>query len=280
MARSAAALRRVGQLASSNYLSLPCIRRHFERPLSPCEDGYLQKMILLKRSLGHLCAINMSPSRNHSVVMKLVLNSNTSQCNILMPCYIHPSCNGSRSGGSPKQHTLSGYDALPRMLRMPIIENHHSHQTQTTSLDTINELERLNDCLRARFVNKVAQQVDGPDLAYYFFRWAGRQPLFHKNINTHDAIHEMLGAPGKLDMQVQQQLLQVLKIEHDSIVLMSLLFFIIPATKPFCLFTYTRAILQLNGTFRWELAPYDFMSVVFAYNINSIFPLVMVHARR
>jgi hypothetical protein len=107
------------------------------------------------------------------------------------------------------------------MLRIPIIEKHHSHHTQTTSLDTINELERLNDCLRARFVNKVAHQVDGPDLAYYFFRWAGRQPLFHKNINTHDAINEMLGAPGILDMQVQQQqLLQVLKIEHDSIVLM------------------------------------------------------------
>ena len=262
MARSAAALRRVGQLASSNYLSLPCFRGHFEKPVSPCDDGYLQKMILLKRSMRHLCGINMSRIRNPSVVMKLMLNSNLSQCNILMPCYIHPSCNGSRSGGSPKQKALSGYGALPRTLRMPIIENPHSHQIQTTSLDTINELERLNDCLRARFVNKVAQQVDCPDLAYYFFRWAGRQPMFHKIINTHDAINEMLGAPGNLDMQVQQQLLQVLEIEHDSLVLVSLLFFIISITKPLCPLTYIRVILQLNGTFRWELPPYDFMLVV------------------
>ena len=141
MARSAAGLRRVGQLATSNYLSLPCLRGHFEKPLSPCEDSYLQKMIFLNWSLRHLCAINMSPSRNPSVVMKLMFNANTSQCNFLMPCYIHPSCNGSRSGGSPKQQTVSGYDTLPRMWSTPIIENSHPHQTQTTSLDTINELE-------------------------------------------------------------------------------------------------------------------------------------------
>jgi len=50
---------------------------------------------------------------------------------------------------------------------MPIIENPHSHQTQTTSLDTINKFKGLNYCLRAKFVDKVAQQLDGPDLAYY-----------------------------------------------------------------------------------------------------------------
>lgn len=211
MARSAAALHRVGQLASSNCLPLLCVRGHFKKLLSPHEDGYLQKMILLKKSLRHLCGIGVSPSRN-SVVMKLMLNSDTSQCNNLMPCYIHPSCNGSRSGGSPKQQTLNGYGALQKMLRMSTIENLHPHQNQIISLDTINELERLNDCLRGKFVSKVAQQVDAPDLAYYFFRWAGRQTLFHKNINTHHSISEILGGPGKLDMQVQQQLLQVLNM--------------------------------------------------------------------
>ena len=200
MARSTIALCHVRQLASLIYLPFPCIRGHFEeKPLSPCEDGYLHTMILLHRSLCHFCAINMPSSRNSFIVMKFMFNSNGSQCNVMMPCYIHPSCNGSRAWGSPKQEALSGSGALPRILSMPQIENPHSHQIQITSLDTINELERLNNFLEARFGNKVAQQLDGPDFSYYFFWWVGWQPLFHKN-NTHDYINKMMGAPKKLDI--------------------------------------------------------------------------------
>lgn len=92
-----------------------------------------------------------------------------------------------------------------------------------------------------------------------------------QNINTHDAINKMLGALEKLDMQVQQQLLHVLKIECDSIALMSSLVFIIFFII-FCFFTYIGIILQLSGNLLWELAPYNFM-LVFLY----IIPIIFLH---
>ena len=243
MARSAAALRRVGQLASSNYLSLPCIRGHFEKPLSPCEDGYLQKMILLKRSLRHLCAINMSPSRNPSVVMKLILNSLTSNAG-LNPCNTHngvnllggsfwaPNCDSafSKMCRQPGGRFMS---SIAPLCTDPVISVENSPtedgkarqkawregQVQLVekicnllirnnwSVDTINELEKLKIRVSPKLVNKVIRQVNDADLAYHFFHWAGRRPSYNHNTYTYHAIIEVMGAAQKFDVQLQ--LLQV-----------------------------------------------------------------------
>lgn len=247
MARSAAALHCVGQIANLEFLVTPCTFRYStlvaeEIIVSSFEDRFWQTvddvspMSRSWLSHGYSNGCGADTYRNSSV-MKRIFNSLTSNAG-LNPCNTHNGFN--RSSGSfwvpncdsafskmcrqPGGRVMSSITPLCtdpvisvdgkarqkawREGQVQLVEKICNLLIRNNwSADTINELEKLKIRLRPKLVNKVIRQVNDADLAYHFFHWAGRRPSYNHNTYTYHAIIEVMGAAQKFDVQLQ--LLQV-----------------------------------------------------------------------